>query len=218
MDSTSKSTLLPMARSGNGSKGQKTRLLTNHFNVNFTKPKSQYFFHYNVRLSYFPLLSCSHIKLLWRNYTVGFNLSLDIWTQVAITYEDGSPVEGTGIGRKILENVKENYQYDLGSKHFAYDGEKNLFTIGPLPSSQLDFSVVLVDMSSSRNAGKHDDADSKRLRRPNRSKNFKVSITFAAKIPIQSIANALQGKETKHFQDAIRVLDVILRQNAARQK
>ncbi|CAA7061179.1 unnamed protein product [Microthlaspi erraticum] len=181
MDSSSKSTLLPMARKGNGSKGQKIHLLTNHFEVHLTKPTSQYFFHYDV----------------------------------AITYEDGSPVEANGIGRKILDNVEKNYQTDLGSKHFAYDGEKNLFTVGPLPSNQLDFTVVLVDMYSSRNAG-NNDGDSKRLRRPNQSKNFKVSLTFAAKIPVRSIANALQGKETDHLQDSTRVvLDVILRHNAA---
>ncbi|CAA7061180.1 unnamed protein product [Microthlaspi erraticum] len=178
MDSSSKRTLLPMSGSGNGSKGQKIHLLTNHFKVDFTRPNSRYFYHYNV----------------------------------AITYEDGSPVDSKGVGRKILDNVKNNYPTDLGSKHFAYDGERNLFTIGALPSPQLDFSVVLVDMYSSRNAG-NNDGDSKRLRRPNRSKNYKVSITFAAKIPIQ----AIQGNDTNHFQEAIRVLDVILRHNAARQ-
>lgn len=44
-----------------------------------------------------------------------------------------------------------------------------------------------------------------------------VEISYAAKIPMHAIAAALQGKETDSLQDAIRVLDVILRQSAARQ-
>jgi len=44
-----------------------------------------------------------------------------------------------------------------------------------------------------------------------------VEISYAAKIPMQAIASALQGKETENLQDALRVLDIILRQSAARQ-
>lgn len=61
------------------------------------------------------------------------------------------------------------------------------------------------------------DADKKRTRRPNQSKKFMVEISYAAKIPMHAIGAALQGKETDSLQDAIRVLDVILRQSAARQ-
>lgn len=55
------------------------------------------------------------------------------------------------------------------------------------------------------------------MRRPYRSKTFKVEISFASKIPLQAIANALKGHETENYQDAIRVLDIILRQHAAKQ-
>ncbi|KAL0887410.1 hypothetical protein Bca101_011393 [Brassica carinata] len=177
-----KSTHLQMARSGNGSRGQKIDLLTNHFGVNFTPSKSQHFFQYSV----------------------------------AITYEDGNPVEAKGIGRKILAKVQETYQTDLGSKHFAYDGDKTLFTVGPLPNTKLDFFVVLEDMTCTRSNTSTSDAHTKRLRRPNQSKRFNVAISFAAKISIQAIQGALQGKETNDLQDGVRVLDVILRQNAAR--
>ncbi|WZZ21880.1 hypothetical protein YC2023_123267 [Brassica napus] len=170
-----------MARSGNGSRGQKIDLLTNHFGVNFTTSKSQHFFQYSV----------------------------------AITYEDENPVEAKGIGRKILAKVQETYQTDLGSKHFAYDGDKTLFTVGPLPNNKLDFSVVLEDMSCTRSNTSTSDANTKRLRPHNQSKRFNVAISFAAKISMQAIQGALQGKETNDLQDAVRVLDVILRQNAA---
>ncbi|XP_010497367.1 PREDICTED: protein argonaute 8-like, partial [Camelina sativa] len=175
---SSKRSLLPMARRGNGSKGDKIHLLTNHFRVNFSNPTCQHFFHYSV----------------------------------AITYEDGSPVIAKSIGRKILEKVQQTYQTDLDFKHFVYDGDQNLYTVGPLPRSKLDFSVVLEDAPSRRNADK-------RLRLPHQSKKFNVTISSSAtEIPMQAIANALQGKETNHhLQDVIRVMDVILRQNAARQ-
>ncbi|CAH2070229.1 unnamed protein product [Thlaspi arvense] len=211
MDS-SKSVLVPMARSGNGSKGPKIHLLTNHFGVNFSKVESQDFFQYSVKLLLFSLMSYSHhcFEVL---ATVGSICLFDLWIQVAITYQDGKPVEAKRIGRKILEKVQKNCQSDnLGSKYFAYDGDKTLYTVGPLPGKVLSFSVALEEMFSKPN-----DEGVKRLRRPNHSKTFNVAITFATKISVQAIEAALQGKETNHLQDAIRVLDVILRQNAASQ-
>lgn len=202
-----KSTHLQMARSGNGSRGQKIDLLTNHFGVNFTTSKSQHFFQYSVSLLMSLLSSLSFFE---STYYSGM-----CWIQVAITYEDGNPVEAKGIGRKILAKVQETYQTDLGSKHFAYDGDKILFTVGPLPNNKLDFSVVLEDMSCTRSNTSTSDANTKRLRPHNQSKRFNVAISFAAKISMQAIQGALQGKETNDLQDAVRVLDVILRQNAA---
>lgn len=61
------------------------------------------------------------------------------------------------------------------------------------------------------------DSDKKRMRRPYHSKTFKVEISFAAKIPLQAIVNALRGQESENYQEAIRVLDIILRQHAAKQ-
>lgn len=65
--------------------------------------------------------------------------------------------------------------------------------------------------------GSPNHSDRKRMRRPYQSKSFKVEISFAAKIPMQAIANALRGQESENFQEAVRVLDIILRQHAAKQ-
>ena len=65
--------------------------------------------------------------------------------------------------------------------------------------------------------GSPNDGDRKRMKRPYRSKSYKVEISFAAKIPMQAIASALRGQESENFQEAIRVLDIILRQNASKQ-
>ncbi|KAF7831507.1 protein argonaute 4-like [Senna tora] len=181
---------LPIARKNLGSKGSKIPILTNHFKVNVGNHDG-HFFHYSVSFS----------------------------------YEDGRPVEGKGVGRKIIDRVQETYASELAGKDFAYDGEKSLFTVGPLPRNKLEFTVVLEDITSSRNNGNNspdghgspNESDRKRVRRPYRSKTFKVEISYAAKIPMQAIANALRGQESENFQEAVRVLDIVLRQHAAKQ-
>ncbi|OIT08622.1 PREDICTED: protein argonaute 4-like [Nicotiana attenuata] len=181
---------LPMARRGLGNKGQKIQILTNHFKVNVTNVDG-HFYHYSV----------------------------------ALFYEDGRPVDGKGVGRKVLDRVHETYDTELAGKDFAYDGEKSLFTIGALPRNKMEFTVVLEDVTSNRNNGNSspaadegpNESDRKRLRRPYQSKSFKVEISFAAKIPMQAIANALRGQESENSQEALRVLDIILRQHAAKQ-
>lgn len=65
--------------------------------------------------------------------------------------------------------------------------------------------------------GEISENDKKRMRRPNRAKTFKVEINFASKIPLQAIVNALRGQDSDNYQEAIRVLDIILRQHAAKQ-
>ncbi|CAK7325110.1 unnamed protein product [Dovyalis caffra] len=143
---------------------------------------------------------------------------------VALFYEDGRPTDGKGIGRRVMDKVQETYDTELEGKKIAYDGEKTLFTIGSLPHNKMEFIVVLEDVSLSRAGdngnggnGSPSDNDRKRMKRPYHSKTMKVQISFATKIPVQAIAAALQGRESEHFQEAVRVLDIILRQNAARQ-
>ncbi|XP_051141870.1 protein argonaute 4 [Andrographis paniculata] len=177
----------PMARRSLGTKGTKVPILTNHFKVSVSNVDGQ-FFHYSV----------------------------------AIFYEDGRPVDAKGVGRRVLDRVHETYDTELGGKQFAYDGEKSLFTVGALPRNKLEFTVVLEDVTSSRNngnasPGSPNEGDKKRIRRPYRSKTFKVEISYAAKIPMQAIANALRGQESENSQEAFRVLDIILRQHAAKQ-
>lgn len=70
--------------------------------------------------------------------------------QVSFSYEDGRPVEGKGVGRKIIGRVQETYDSELAGKDLAYDGEKSLFTVGPLPRNKLEFTVVLEDLTSNR--------------------------------------------------------------------
>ncbi|XP_022728692.1 protein argonaute 4-like [Durio zibethinus] len=144
--------------------------------------------------------------------------------KVSLSYEDGRPVDGKGVGRKVIDKLHETYSSELAGKDFAYDGEKSLFTVGPLPSTKLEFPVVLVDVTSNRNNrnaspdGNESPKERGRniLRHMHQSKTFNVEISFAAKIPMQAIQNALYGQESENSQQALRMLDIILRQHAAK--
>ncbi|KAL5719450.1 Protein argonaute 4A [Ranunculus cassubicifolius] len=185
-----KSKRVPMARIGFARRGTPISLCTNHFKVNVASVDGD-FYHYSVSLA----------------------------------YEDDRPVEGKGIGRKVIDKLYQTYSSEMAGKDLAYDGEKTLFTVGPLPNNKNEFVVVLEDISSNRvpangspgHSGSPSEGDRKRFRRPFQSKTFKVGINFAAKIPMRAIAQALRGQESESSQDAIRVLDIILRQNAAKQ-
>ncbi|XP_074321214.1 protein argonaute 4A-like isoform X2 [Silene latifolia] len=186
---------VPMPRRGLGTRGQNIRLLTNHLQVRMPN-SDNFFYQYSVKIS----------------------------------YEDGHPVEVKGIGRKVLDKVLETYGgSELHGKQFAYDGEKTLFSLGPLVGNselqgkQFECTVVLEDQRSNRSGGDGSPSggspghgDKKRLKRPARSKIYKVNLSYAAMIPLKAITDALRGQETEQFQDAVRVLDIILRQNAAR--
>lgn len=62
-----------------------------------------------------------------------------------MTSEDNRPTEGKGIGRKLIDRLYQTYSSELAGKTFAYDGEKSLYTVGPLPHNKSEFTVVLED-------------------------------------------------------------------------
>ncbi|KAF3639556.1 hypothetical protein FXO38_22585 [Capsicum annuum] len=149
-----------MAQAETGSKGQKICLLTNHFKIGMTI------------WELFPL-SC---KLSTAHTTLQFHSA-----KVALSYDDGNPVEVNGIGQKILYKVHQTYAMELARKDFAYNEENNMFIIGLLPGNKFEFDVVLVDTSSSRTilgspGGSLDDDDPKRLKTQPWSKAYKVVI------------------------------------------
>jgi len=75
--------------------------------------------------------------------------------QVKITYEDGHEVDVKGIGRKVIDKVRETYERELAGKELAYDGEKSLFTLGSLPYNKFEFTVVLEEQRSERYHSAH---------------------------------------------------------------
>lgn len=70
--------------------------------------------------------------------------------QVTISSEDNRAVESKGIGRKLLDKLYQTYSSELAGKRFAYDGEKSLYTVGPLPQKKFDFTIVLEESFAKR--------------------------------------------------------------------
>ncbi|KAK8957284.1 Protein argonaute 4A [Platanthera zijinensis] len=178
-----------MRRESIGTRGERINLITNHFKV--STPKSGDFYHYNVTM----------------------------------TYEDDKPVLGKGIGRRVIQTMQENYgKKELAGKALAYDGDKSLFTIGPLPEEKSNFIVEINDIRAARPSGnvgtsKNVPPKGSQPPKPNYGvKTIKVELRFATKLPIGSILSALQGRETDSTQEAVRVLDIVLRQNAAKRE
>ena len=70
--------------------------------------------------------------------------------QVSITSEDKRVVDGKGIGRKVIDRLYLTYSSELAGKKFAYDGEKSLYTVGPLPQNNFEFTVVVEELLARR--------------------------------------------------------------------
>lgn len=59
-------------------------------------------------------------------------------------------VDGKGIGRKVVDRLYLTYSSELAGKRFAYDGEKSLYTVGPLPQNNFEFTVVVEELLARR--------------------------------------------------------------------
>ncbi|XP_048137588.1 protein argonaute 16-like [Rhodamnia argentea] len=176
-----------MGRGGKGNDGRRINLLTNHFKVSVNVPDAV-FYQYSV----------------------------------SIASEDKRAVEGKGIGRKLIDKLYQTYSSELAGKKFAYDGENTLYTVGPLPQNKLEFTVVLEDSFAKRESdnlggGESSDRSAKRSKCSFRSRTFQVEISYAARVPLKSIFLGSKGKDKdNNAQDALRVLDIALRQTAAK--
>lgn len=78
------------------------------------------------------------------------HLTYPLLLQVSITYEDDVSVDSKVIGRKVIDKLYQTYSSELAEKRFAYDGEKSLFTVGPLPKNKFEFVVILEESTAKR--------------------------------------------------------------------
>ncbi|KAJ4810696.1 Argonaute family protein [Rhynchospora pubera] len=148
---------------------------------------------------------------------------------VLLKYEDGSLVKGKGIRRKVVERMKQTQGSELAKKNLAYDGEKTLLALRPLPQKKNQFAVVLDDIPSGRNrrgspsgspgGDSPEGSDRKRLRKPYNTKTFTVELIFGKRMPMSAITQSMKGHEfensQENSQEAVRVLDIILHQQSA---
>ncbi|XP_047342707.1 protein argonaute 16-like [Impatiens glandulifera] len=150
------------------------------------------------------------ISLLANHFKVSVNRVDEVFYQyhVTISSEDKKMVENKEINRKIIDQLYKTYSSELAGKRLAYDGEKCLYTVGPLPCNKLEFSVVLeesfVNRGTMSDHGSPIGSSSKRTKQSFRSKTFTVGLSYAANVPLRSMSH-----------DALRVLDIILRQQSA---
>ncbi|KAK7322500.1 hypothetical protein VNO77_25881 [Canavalia gladiata] len=132
---------------------------------------------------------------------------------VAMCFEDGHPVEARGgIGRKVIDKASEIYD-ELKNISFAYDGDKSLFTLNYLTDKKLQFIVEIEENSSRRVPIVGSSSSSHEAQ----SKTIKLDISYAGKIPLQAIPNALSGQDFENSEEVLRVLDIALRQHATKQ-
>ncbi|KAL2555325.1 Protein argonaute 1 [Forsythia ovata] len=115
---------------------------------------------------------------------------------VSITPE----IPSRGVNRAVIEQlVKLHRESHLGKRLPAYDGRKSLYTAGPLPFVSKEFQIILID--------EEDGPASSR-----RQREFKVVIKFAARADLQHLGMFLQGKLADAPQEALQVLDIVLRE------
>ncbi|KAK1270774.1 Protein argonaute 10 [Acorus gramineus] len=110
-------------------------------------------------------------------------------------------VESRSLNRAIMEELVKMYkESDLGARLPAYDGRKILYTAGVLPFTSKEFNIQLVNQEDSMNS-------------PNpRMREYKVLIRLVARVDLHNLGQFLAGKCTGFPQEALQVLDVVLRE------
>ncbi|KAM3319221.1 protein argonaute 4B [Capsicum chacoense] len=142
---------------------------------------------------------------------------------VNVQYENGDPVSGSNLIRKVIHKLWEIYSSELGEQAFASDGQQILFTTIPLPQKKLDFTVVLDAATSKRSRtdgnfsgdGDLSEGDQKRQKIIPRLKTFIVQITFVSIIPFRTILDGQHGVKSGNSEVLI-ALDTILQHSNAK--
>ncbi|KAJ4746619.1 Argonaute family protein [Rhynchospora pubera] len=116
---------------------------------------------------------------------------------VSITPE----VTSRGVNRAVMSELVTLYREScLGGRLPAYDGRKSLYTAGPLPFTSRSFDITLCDEEEGL-------AGTQR-----RERQFRVVIKFAARADLHHLAMFLQGRQADAPQEALQVLDIVLRE------
>ncbi|PKU82020.1 protein argonaute 1C-like [Dendrobium catenatum] len=109
-------------------------------------------------------------------------------------------VTSRSINRAVIEELVRVFKdSDLDGRLPAYDGKKSLYTAGALPFTSNKFRVTLVD--------EDDGAGTER-----RQRNFQVVIKLVARADLHHLEMFLAGKQADAPQEAIQILDIVLRQ------
>ncbi|XP_021865025.1 protein argonaute 16 isoform X2 [Spinacia oleracea] len=129
-----------------------------------------------------------------------------------ITSEDCRPIESKSFRVKIIDELFKKHSHELKVKLFAFDGNENVYTVGPLSQKISDFTLILEE-----SIGLSADNSSEPTKKSKHSlapKLFKVEFNYCHEIPVQPVALTSEGHNTCDTRDALRVLNTILRQQA----
>uniref|UniRef100_A0A1J3CP72 Protein argonaute 1 n=1 Tax=Noccaea caerulescens TaxID=107243 RepID=A0A1J3CP72_NOCCA len=109
-------------------------------------------------------------------------------------------VTSRGVNRAVMKQLVDLYRDShLGRRLPAYDGRKSLYTAGPLPFISKEFRITLLD--------EEEGAGGQR-----REREFKVVIKLAARADLHHLGLFLEGKQADAPQEALQVLDIVLRE------
>ncbi|XP_021732844.1 protein argonaute 5-like isoform X1 [Chenopodium quinoa] len=106
-------------------------------------------------------------------------------------------IASKNFSREILNKLLRDHKSILGNKIPAYDGKKSFYTAGPLPFTSKDF---VVEIEKQRRGSSESEVQ-----------KFQVTIKLANKVDIHFLQEYLAGRFSDSPQDAIQVLDVVLR-------
>ncbi|KAL5721736.1 argonaute 1B [Ranunculus cassubicifolius] len=115
---------------------------------------------------------------------------------VSITPEATSRIVNRAVMTKLVKLYRLSH---LGNRLPAYDGRKSLYTAGPLPFATKEFLITLVDEDEVSGA-------------PRREKEYRVVFRYAARVDLHHLGLFLQGKQAEAPQEALQVLDIVLRE------
>ncbi|MED6132618.1 Protein argonaute PNH1 [Stylosanthes scabra] len=102
----------------------------------------------------------------------------------------------------IAELVRVHKNTELGMRLPVYDGGRNLYTAAMLPFTYKDFTILLTQDDDSNGGA-------------TREREFKVVIKFAARVSMHQLRVLLSGKQVDTPQEALTVIDIVLRELAA---
>ncbi|XP_051136528.1 protein argonaute 1-like [Andrographis paniculata] len=109
-------------------------------------------------------------------------------------------VTSRGVNRAVMKQLVDLYkEAHLGGRLPAYDGRKSLYTAGPLPFALKEFKITLIDDEDGPSGAR-------------REREFKVVIKFAARADLHHLGMFLQGRQADAPQEALQVLDIVLRE------
>ncbi|KAH8968725.1 hypothetical protein BDL97_03G144100 [Sphagnum fallax] len=150
------------------------------------------------------------IDLLCNHFAVKLTNMADVYHyNVTIT-----PEASKKINRDVMNKLRTTYgAAEFKGKHGAYDGRKSLFTSGPLNfSNQQEYPVFLHGSPDKQGIVQ------KETQTVQWDRKFIVHIDFAAKVNMRAFCDAVTeqpGGQVDRAQDALRVLDMVLRESAS---